>query len=288
MRYIPKSAILKTIMVVTLILPTSIQAYSGVISVDTVEAVPNGHIGIPIRLSNNDEPISGLTIPLKFSSQLLTVDSVSFVGSMLPLDFDGHVVIDNFAHEIKISYIAKFVNPIPTMTTSNGLIGTVFLSVSAAAAPGTTLPIDSINIDTIITDGGPAAHIWKKIQVSNNSGASVSGAGFIPGAVVVKSPTGIDDDVEPSMLPTFFSLLQNYPNPFNPTTVIEFALPQASRVKLEVFNILGQMTMTLVDDYLPAGNHQVIFDATNFPSGIYFYRLSHKDSKLTRKMTLIK
>jgi len=105
---------------------------------------------------------------------------------------------------------------------------------------------------------------------------------------VVKSPTGIDDDVEPSMLPTFFSLLQNYPNPFNPTTVIEFALPQASRVKLEVFNILGQMTMTLVDDYLPAGNHQVIFDATNFPSGIYFYRLSHKDSKLTRKMTLIK
>jgi len=288
MRYLPKFLIMLAIMVCTLPLAASSQAYSDVVSVDAVEAEPGEHIGVPVRLSSNDVPLSGLTVPLKISSPDLTVDSVSFTGSILPSDFDGHVIVDNISRELKISYLPHFTKPVPTITTTGGLIGTVFLSIAPGATPGTMISIDSINIDTVARDGGPAIHIWKKVHASDQSGIVTLLPDFEPGGVVVKSPTGIDDGVEPSGLPTSFGLSQNYPNPFNPLTIIEFALPRAGRVKLEVFNILGQNVLTLINSRLLAGNHQVEFDATNFPSGIYFYRLSYNETKLTRKMTLVK
>ncbi len=288
MRHLLKFPIMLAILAFTLPSAALSQAYSGIISVDAVEAEPGEHIGVPVRLSNNDVPLSGLTVPLKFSSSDLTIDSVSFVGSILPSDFDGHVVVDNVSLEIKISYLPHFTEPIPTITTAAGLIGTIFLSIASGATPGTTISIDSINIDTVASDGGPEIYIWKKVNASDQSGTVILLPDYEPGGIVVKSPTGIGDGVEPSGLPISFNLSQNYPNPFNPSTVIEFGLPRAGRVKLEVFNILGQNVLTLIDRHLPAGSHQVEFDATNFPSGIYFYRLNHDEVKLTRKMTLVK
>ena len=138
MRHLPKFPIMLAILTCTLPSAASSQAYSGVISVDAVEAEPGEHIGVPVRLSSNDVPLSGLTVPLKFSSPDLTIDSVSFAGSILPLDFNGHVVVNNFFHEIKISYLPHFTKPVPTITTAGGLIGTVFLSVASGATPGTT------------------------------------------------------------------------------------------------------------------------------------------------------
>jgi hypothetical protein len=288
MRHLLKLLIMLAILACTFPSAALGQAYSGVISVDAVEAVPGEQIGVPVRLSNNDVPLSGLTVPLKFSSSDLIVDSVSFAGSILSSDFDDNVVVDNVSHEIIISYLPDFMQPIPIITTAAGLIGTIFLSIAPGATPGTMISIDSINIDTVASDGGPATHIWEKVHASDQSGTVILLPDYEPGGVVVKSPTGIDDGIEPSGLPTSFSLSQNYPNPFNPTTAIEFGLPCAGLVKLEVFNILGQKVLTLIDRRLPAGNHQVEFDATNFPSGVYFYRLSHDEVKLTRKMTLVK
>jgi len=83
-------------------------------------------------------------------------------------------------------------------------------------------------------------------------------------------------------------LEQNYPNPFNPSTVIGFGLPTASQVNLQVFNILGQSVVTLVDRPMDAGWHEVEFDGGELPSGIYFYRLRHENGNLTRKMILVK
>jgi hypothetical protein len=65
-------------------------------------------------------------------------------------------------------------------------------------------------------------------------------------------------------------------------------LPRPSHVELEVFNILGQKVVTLIDKHLPAGSHEIEFNAFDYPSGIYFYRLSHDQGVETRKMTLIK
>jgi len=77
-------------------------------------------------------------------------------------------------------------------------------------------------------------------------------------------------EVEP---PVEFSLAQNYPNPFNPSTKISFGLAVDSKVTLTVYNLLGETVATLVNSNMAAGNHDVVFDAANVNSGVYFYRL---------------
>jgi len=91
-----------------------------------------------------------------------------------------------------------------------------------------------------------------------------------------------------SSIPKTFSLEQNYPNPFNPTTNIQFTIPQASDVKLTVYNILGQQVMTVVNEFRQAGTHTAIVDAQNLSSGMYIYRLDAGSVQLNRKMMLIK
>ena len=89
-------------------------------------------------------------------------------------------------------------------------------------------------------------------------------------------------------VPEALQLSQNYPNPFNPSTKIDFALPEAAQVTLEVYNMLGQQVATLENGYLSAGQHTVSFDATDLSSGIYLYRLQAGDQVLTRTLTLVK
>ena len=93
---------------------------------------------------------------------------------------------------------------------------------------------------------------------------------------------------EPGELVRDFHLSQNYPNPFNPTTMIEFAVPEATEVTLEVFSINGQRVATLLNGSVQAGQHSVSFDATNLSSGIYLYRLQAGSEVMMRQMTLIK
>ena len=88
--------------------------------------------------------------------------------------------------------------------------------------------------------------------------------------------------------PLQFSLENNYPNPFNPTTTIAFTSPKSGKVKLQVFNVLGQRVATLWDGYLNGGRHRILFDASNLASGIYLYSLSQGNRTITRKMMLLK
>lgn len=73
--------------------------------------------------------------------------------------------------------------------------------------------------------------------------------------------------------PTTLMLAPNYPNPFRDRTTITFALPQATRTTLAVYNLLGQRVTTLVNGFLPAGRYQIVFDAASLPAGLYQYRL---------------
>jgi len=91
-----------------------------------------------------------------------------------------------------------------------------------------------------------------------------------------------------SAVPGSFSLEQNYPNPFNPTTTIEYKLAEPTLVKLSVFNTLGQQVEMLVNKLQSAGNYDIAWDASNMPSGVYFYKLETKSQVMTRKMMLIK
>ena len=83
-------------------------------------------------------------------------------------------------------------------------------------------------------------------------------------------------------------LLQNYPNPFNPSTQINFNLPKATRTSIEIFNIRGQLIKTLIHKQLNAGEHSITWNASDVPSGIYFYRLVAGEETQSKKMILIK
>ncbi|MCH7879359.1 MAG: T9SS type A sorting domain-containing protein, partial [candidate division Zixibacteria bacterium] len=83
-------------------------------------------------------------------------------------------------------------------------------------------------------------------------------------------------------------LNQNYPNPFNPSTTIGFSLPARSTATLEIYNVLGQSVERLHSGVLPAGDHKFSWDASKFPSGVYFYRLKSALGVQTKKMLLVK
>lgn len=87
---------------------------------------------------------------------------------------------------------------------------------------------------------------------------------------------------------TKFLLSQNYPNPFNPSTKIRFTVPEVSVVKLNVYNAIGEEVKALINNYFEAGSHEVVFDASNLTSGIYFVRMESGSFVSTRKITLMK
>jgi photosystem II stability/assembly factor-like uncharacterized protein len=91
-----------------------------------------------------------------------------------------------------------------------------------------------------------------------------------------------------SNIPNKFAIYQNYPNPFNPSTKISYDLPSEVNVKLTVYDDLGREIKTLVNEKQNAGKYEIEFDASNYPSGVYFYKLETARFMQTRKMVLIK
>lgn len=106
--------------------------------------------------------------------------------------------------------------------------------------------------------------------------------GFVIGATAVST-----------QIPNSFELYQNYPNPFNPVTKIKFDIPNvgkrhASDVRLTIYDALGREILTLVNEQLIPGTYEAQWDASNYPSGVYFYRLNAGDYSMTNKMILLK
>jgi len=98
--------------------------------------------------------------------------------------------------------------------------------------------------------------------------------------------TGMERDA--SGLPVEFAVEQNYPNPFNPATKIAYSLPVTGKVALKIYNLLGREVLTLVDENKQAGRHEVLFDASTLPSGLYYYRLQSGSFDQVKKMVFLK
>jgi hypothetical protein len=144
---------------------------------------------------------------------------------------------------------------------------------------------------------------WEKIGFVNGNGNSNSpkNYSFVDDSVTAGTYSyrlkQIDNDgqfeysktVEVNLnAPKKFELSQNYPNPFNPTTTISYNIPEASNVKLTIYNLLGQEIITLVNKFEEAGVHTATFNASELNSGLYIYKLQAGSFNQTRKMTLIK
>jgi len=104
--------------------------------------------------------------------------------------------------------------------------------------------------------------------------------------------TGVETDQNQSLTQTF-QLKQNYPNPFNPTTTIPYTIGQQSRVKLTIYNALGQEVRTLLNEEKPTGQYQVSWDGRDnqgkmAAAGVYVYRLEAGDFSQSRQLTFLK
>jgi photosystem II stability/assembly factor-like uncharacterized protein len=186
--------------------------------------------------------------------------------------------------------------------TSN--YGSNWISVNNGFSANMSFSFQKLNYDIYVgtSDGG----VWK----SSNNGANwsfyndslpattIRGLRIIDGYLwaasynfgVWKRYVGYPNEINNNLseIPKLSSLSQNYPNPFNPTTNIIFDLPKSGFTKISVYDAIGRLITTLLNQDLRAGSYKVDWDASNYPSGVYFYKLEAGDFTETKKMILLK
>lgn len=148
---------------------------------------------------------------------------------------------------------------------------------------GSIPPSDSLDITVTCSAGDhPAGTYWAYLDLYTNDPERVHAQ--IP-VIMNIGTTPVDNS---GQIAVNYSIEQNYPNPFNASTSIRYSVPGATRVKVDVFDILGRKVETLVDEVQPSGRHQVSWHSGDQPSGTYFYRIQAGEYSETRKMVLLK
>jgi photosystem II stability/assembly factor-like uncharacterized protein len=127
--------------------------------------------------------------------------------------------------------------------------------------------------------------LWSVDFINETTGWA---AGWV--GVIVHTTNGGITAINPitNEIPSEYNLDQNYPNPFNPMTNVKFQMPNSAFVGLRIYDILGRLVATLVNEYLKAGFYNVSWNASNYPSGVYYYKLTAGNYTETKKMILIK
>jgi len=128
--------------------------------------------------------------------------------------------------------------------------------------------------------------LFDMMFINDTTGYLVGERGTILKTITGGEPIGIEKNS--NELPNHFILNQNYLNPFNHVTKIQFELPKKSFVKLVIFDILGREIANPVNENLTEGIYEINWDASNYSSGVYFYKLLAGDHEESKKMVLIK
>ncbi|MFC2094786.1 T9SS type A sorting domain-containing protein [Bacteroidota bacterium] len=203
-----------------------------------------------------------------------------------------------FAFEIYGDFPGTF-DIFDTATEAEDAVDAVNLALNGAGAlslgnlnqPGIESPIYNIGYESVILVQVEFVNVWRAwiegadwVSLGNNQWTyNLDEKSW----AVFTITTAVGDDAG-SGVPDAFELFPNYPNPFNPSTTIYYALPEAGNVELIVYDVLGNEVSTLVNEEKPAGINEVEWNASNVPSGVYFYRLSADGFVQTRKMMLMK
>jgi len=209
----------------------------------------------------------------------------------------------------RIDYVGSVVPPYATYSASVTTNGGLNWIGSISASPASDIYFADANIIYITGENGFIIYTtncginWTSIQiatsqinaittykkdiwVAGNDGIILKGNQLVPIGIISSN----------NSVPSAFSLDQNYPNPFNPTTSIKYQIKELSSphvlggdlVQIKVYDILGKEIETLVNEKQSPGTYEVTWDASAFPSGVYFYRLEAGDYSETKKMLMIK
>ncbi len=223
------------------------------------EGLDSGDYSMDLVISSNDPVNSEIVVPVAMK-----------ITSIVPVEFSSF-----FAENIDNEVVLKWSTA--TETNNRGFeierASTTpvqgWAKISFVEGSGTTTEITDYNYRDKITN--PGNYIYRLKQIDFDGTVSYS------------------DEIEIDVSsPQEFSLYQNYPNPFNPTTTIKFALPVDSKVKINIYNTVGQLVETLIDSEIESGYHEVNFDASRYSSGVYLYQLRADDFVSVMKMILLK
>ncbi len=154
------------------------------------------------------------------------------------------------------------------------------LASGTAPFTGTYIPSNPLlPFNGLLTDG-----VWKIAITDTATGDTGSLYGWCL-ILTYTCPTGIQQTVE---IPNTYRLYQNYPNPFNPVTKIKYGVPKNGYIKLTVYDELGKEVQIVDEGYKEANTYEAVFDATNLPSGVYYYKLESDGYTDTKKMVILK
>jgi len=166
--------------------------------------------------------------------------------------------------------------------TGDGLIKYQYFTVVNTTGSYADNDYATVGIEDHTQLDGLQVSYWN--TYSPGSAPLTAGRAYLFTTLYTSSPTEENQPISP----TEYSLGQNYPNPFNPVTFIPYSIRESGIVKLNLYNVLGQKLITLVNEQQEAGLHRAFLDASSLASGIYFYRIEAGTFTQTRKMVLLK
>ncbi|NCS87686.1 MAG: hypothetical protein AUK34_04115 [Ignavibacteria bacterium CG2_30_36_16] len=182
---------------------------------------------------------------------------------------DYYAVVDTSNAETRFDYRG-------TQSKTDSLINTLQAKLNqATSADSATIEFKraKYNLLSAQAEGSTGIHNTRLVQE------------LLRDAISRFNPTGVEIG---EGVPTQYGLSQNYPNPFNPSTEIKFSLPEASNVKLIIYDAIGKEVAVIVSDYYSAGNYKIKWNAGNYASGIYFYKIDANNFQMVKKMVLVK
>lgn len=232
---------------------------------------------VPIELSNSI-PMTAMDLPLKFSEGVTLVD-VSFEGTRSE-NFDFKWAnINNEEHTVVIGLIPMVYGENSDLEAGEGAIANLEFRIDSE-------DLEVLEVETTTMD--KPSHELMFVYADEDANMKESKPEF---PVVEIELAKILDKIDP--LPTTFALRQNAPNPFNPSTRVDYDLPHATNVRMDIYNVLGQKVKTLVDGFQEAGFQSITWNGTNdngstVASGMYFYRIEADEFSETKKMMMLK
>jgi hypothetical protein len=230
---------------------------------------------VPIEIKN-DMDLTALDIPLKFTEGAY-LEEVTFTDRVESFEFQ-HAIIDNEAHTVIIGLVSMVAKEAPDLAPGEGAVANLHFKLDASVETVELTPFTVEYPNHSLTfyyneyvDGRPEV-MTVEPEVKTAEIAYSQGNGAVP---------------------TVYALKQNTPNPFNPSTRVAYSLPDASHVRLAIFNVLGQHVVDLVNGNQEAGEYEIVWDGkdkvgSQVASGVYFYKISAGNFSETKKMMLLK